>query len=346
MTAPLLEVDGLTKHYRSGGPFAGGSRVVRAVDGISFAIEQGTTLALVGESGSGKTTTAQLILRLEKPTAGTIRFEGTDISSAGRNGTRHYRQSVQAVFQDPYSSLNPRMRVGDIIAEPLQIHARLGRRELRARVGELLEQVGLQPHVARNFPHQFSGGQRQRIAVARALSLNPRLIVLDEPVSALDVSIQAQILNLLADLQKQLGLSYLLISHDLAIVEHMSHKVAVMYAGRLVELATVDRLYAEPEHPYTSSLMAAVPSIDPDSPLKDVVGGEVANPADLPPGCRFHPRCPLRRKLGEPEICVDVEPELVSLAPDHAAACHFAGTDHSPDAAFTAPTGVASISGG
>jgi oligopeptide transport system ATP-binding protein len=327
VTAPLLEVDGITKHYRTAGAIGGDRDLVRAVDGVSFAIEAGQTLALVGESGSGKTTTAQVILLLEKPTAGTIRFHGVEVSAGDRRVLREYRQAVQAVFQDPYSSLNPRMRVEEIVGEPLRIHGHLGRRELRTKVGELLEQVGLQPKVARYFPHMFSGGQRQRIAIARALSLNPQLIVLDEPVSALDVSIRAQILNLLVDLQRDLGLSYLLISHDLAIVEHMSHRVAVMYAGRLVETAPVDRLYAEPAHPYTTGLMAAVPSLDPDAPLRDIVGGEVANPGDLPSGCRFHPRCPLRRELGEPAICVEEDPALLPLAPDHACACHFRRPD-------------------
>lgn len=333
----LLEVSGLTKHYAASGPLSAGHGVVRAVDDISFSIDEGETLALVGESGSGKTTTAQMILLLEKPTSGAIRFNGVDVSRANRATMRTYRQSVQAVFQDPYSSLNPRMRVGDIVAEPLQIHARLTRRELAARVGELLEQVGLKPALARYYPHQFSGGQRQRIAVARALSINPKLIVLDEPVSALDVSIQAQILNLLTDLQKQLGLSYLLISHDLAIVDHMSHRVAVMYAGRLAEVADGERLYREPAHPYTRALMAAVPSVDPDVTLADIVGGEVSNPANPPSGCRFHPRCPLRRALGEPAICHEVEPALADVAPDHVAACHFAG----PDAATAPVSGIA-----
>jgi peptide/nickel transport system ATP-binding protein len=322
VTVPLLEVEGLSKHFRTSGTIGGGG-LVRAVDGVSFAIEEGQTLALVGESGSGKTTTAQMVLLLERPTAGQIRFRGADILAGDRRTLRAYRQAVQAVFQDPYSSLNPRMRVEEIVGEPLRIHGHLGRRQLRARVAELLEHVGLRPEVARHFPHMFSGGQRQRIAIARALSLNPRLIVLDEPVSALDVSIRAQILNLLADLQRDLGLSYLLISHDLAIVEHMSHRVAVMYAGRLVETAPVDRLYAQAAHPYTTGLMAAVPSLDPDEPLHDIVGGEIANPGDLPAGCRFHPRCPLRHELGEPAICVEQEPELLILSAEHACACHF-----------------------
>lgn len=340
MTTPLLEVEGLSKHFRTSGAIGGGG-LIRAVDDVSFAIEAGQTLALVGESGSGKTTTAQMVLLLEKPTMGRIRFRGVDVVPGDRRVLHAYRQAVQAVFQDPYSSLNPRMRVEEIVGEPLRIHGRLGRRQLRARVAELLEHVGLRPEVARYFPHMFSGGQRQRIAIARALSLNPKLIVLDEPVSALDVSIRAQILNLLADLQRDLGLSYLLISHDLAIVEHMSHRVAVMYAGRLVETAPVDRLYAKPAHPYTTGLMAAVPSLDPDETLRDIVGGEIANPGDLPSGCRFHPRCPLRRELGDPAICVEADPALLPLAPEHACACHFRrpGVD-APQAAGAEPIRV------
>jgi oligopeptide/dipeptide ABC transporter ATP-binding protein len=344
----LLEARGLTKHYAGEGRFGPGSGVVRAVDDISFTIGEGETLALVGESGSGKTTTAQMILLLERATAGEILYDGVDVTRADRQTLRKYKQSVQAVFQDPYSSLNPRMRIGDIIAEPLHIHGRLTRRELAARVGELLDQVGLQPSVARYYPHQFSGGQRQRIAVARALSLQPKLIVLDEPVSALDVSIQAQILNLLVELQQELHLSYLLISHDLAIVDHMSHRVAVMYAGKLVEIAEGRRLLADPEHPYTRALMAAVPSIDPDEPLRDIVGGEVSNPANPPSGCRFHPRCPLRRELGEPAICHEAEPPLALVGPDHRSACHFnrtveqasIGRTASPEGKAGSPSGI------
>jgi len=343
MSVPLLEVRDLVKHYPlAGGPFGGGNAVVHAVDGISFALEAGTTMAVVGESGSGKTTTARLILLLERPTAGSIHFEGQDISSASGATLRAYKRSVQAVFQDPYSSLSPRMRVRDIVGEPLEVHEKLGRTALRARVGELLEQVGLNPSAANAYPHQFSGGQRQRIAIARALSLNPKLIVLDEPVSALDVSIRAQILNLLVDLQRDRSLSYLLISHDLAIVEHMSHSVGVMYAGQMVELTSAERLYADPRHPYTEALMAAVPSIDPDQPLGLVVGGDVANPADPPSGCRFHPRCPLRESLGNPAICSETDPALGELDATHRVACHFrTPTGTTPEAA-PATSGVVS----
>jgi oligopeptide/dipeptide ABC transporter ATP-binding protein len=326
VSTPLLEVRGLVKHYPlAGGPFGAGTGVVHAVDGVSFGLEHGTTMAVVGESGSGKTTTARVILLLERPTAGSILFQGEEITNARGALLREYKRSVQAVFQDPYSSLSPRMRVRDIVGEPLQVHERLGRAALRARVGELLEQVGLSPAAANAYPHQFSGGQRQRVAIARALSLNPKLIVLDEPVSALDVSIRAQILNLLVDLQRDRALSYLLISHDLAIVEHMSHSVGVMYAGQMVELAPAERLYAKPEHPYTEALLAAVPSIDPDQPLGQIVGGDVANPADPPSGCRFHPRCPLRAELGNPEICSDEDPAAKIDASTHDVACHFRG---------------------
>ncbi|HYI65803.1 MAG TPA: oligopeptide/dipeptide ABC transporter ATP-binding protein [Candidatus Limnocylindrales bacterium] len=325
MTEPILEVDNLVKHFPlRGGSLGRESGLVHAVDGVTFTVAEGSTLALVGESGSGKTTTARMLLLLEEPTSGTIRFRG-ELVSRSSGFIREYKRSVQAVFQDPFSSLNPRMRVRDIVGEPLEIHERLGRHRLAVRVGELLEVVGLNPTTAGYYPHQFSGGQRQRIAIARALSLSPKLIVLDEPVSALDVSIRAQILNLLVDLQRQLGLSYVLISHDLAIVEHMSHSVAVMYAGQIVEHADKPRLYADPSHPYTRALLAAVPSPDPDIRLRDVVSGEVADPADPPPGCRFHPRCPLRLELGSPAICVDSDPALGTVDAAHRCACHFSG---------------------
>ncbi len=324
MTEQLLEVRDLVKHFPlAGGPFGSSKAIVHAVDGVSFSLATGTTMAIVGESGSGKTTMARIILLLERPTSGTILFAGDEITNASGALLREYKRSVQAVFQDPFSSLSPRMRVRDIVGEPLQIHERLGRAALRSQVGELLEQVGLNPSDANAYPHQFSGGQRQRIAIARALSLNPKLIVLDEPTSALDVSIRGQILNLLADLQRDRSLSYLLISHDLAMVEHMSHFVGVMYAGQIVELASAERLYGEHRHPYTEALMAAVPSIDPDQPLGPIVGGEVANPADPPPGCRFHPRCPLRKSLGNPEICSNLDPASEVADGTHRVACHF-----------------------
>jgi oligopeptide/dipeptide ABC transporter ATP-binding protein len=333
-SAPLLEIRGLTKHFSpESGVFGRRRGTVRAVDDVSFTLEEGTTFALVGESGCGKTTTARMVLLLEKPTSGTIRFYGEDVAHLKRASLREYKRSVQAVFQDPYSSLSPRMRVRDIIGEPLRIHEGMSGKALATRVGELLEQVGLNPSRASHFPHQFSGGQRQRIAVARAISLKPKLIVLDEPVSALDVSIRAQILNLLVDLQRDLGLSYLLISHDLAIVEHISHRVAVMNVGQIVEIADQEPLFGNPCHPYTRALMAAVPNVDPDIPLTNVVGGEVANPAEPPSGCRFHPRCPLRVERGTPSVCSDSQPLLVELSPDHWCACHLrAANDAVPPA--------------
>jgi oligopeptide transport system ATP-binding protein len=292
---PLLEVEGLTKHFpvRRGvlGRVMG---VVRAVDSVSFHIDAGATLGLVGESGCGKTTTSRLVLGLEQPTAGTIRFAGADLATLDRDARRGYRRAVQAVFQDPYASLDPRMRIRDTIAEPLIVNEReMSGADRRRRVLELLELVSLPARSADLFPHEFSGGQRQRIAIARALALSPRLVVLDEPVSALDVSIRAQILNLLRDLQKRLGVSYLFIAHDLAAVAHMSHTIAVMYLGRIVERGEVTAVALRPKHPYTQALFAAALPIDADGPGEGpVLGGEVPSPLSPPSGCRFHPRCP------------------------------------------------------
>ena len=296
MTAgmPLVEVSGLTRHFPVRRGVLGWSvGLVRAVDSISFSIDAGTTFGLVGESGCGKTTTSKLVLGLERPTAGTIRFQGEDVLALGTEGLRHYRRSLQAVFQDPYASLDPRMRVGSIIAEPLVINERLSAGEGRRRVQELLDLVGLAERSADLFPHEFSGGQRQRIAIARALALSPKLIVLDEPVSALDVSIRAQILNLLRDVQKRLGVSYLFIAHDLAAVAHMSHTIAVMYLGKIVELGEATAVAVEPKHPYTKALFAAALPIDLDrAPEEVILSGEVPSPLNPPSGCRFHPRCP------------------------------------------------------
>src|SRR5216117_663486 len=291
---PLLETTDLTKHFRvRRGTLGFGTGLVRAVDSISFTIAAATTLGLVGESGCGKTTTSRLILGLERPTAGRIRFEGKDVATLGRDDGRHYRRSVQAVFQDPYASLDPRMRVSAIVAEPLVINSELHAVARRRRVAELLDLVGLPERAATLYPHEFSGGQRQRIAIARALALEPKLVVLDEPVSALDVSIRAQILNLLRDLQQELGLAYLFIAHDLAAVAYMSHMIAVMYLGRIVEMGAAARVASSPQHPYTQALFAAALPAHPDEQREEIVlAGEVPSPLNPPSGCHFHPRCP------------------------------------------------------
>ena len=290
----LLAVENLTKHFVvRRGALGWSTGVVRAVDAVSFDIPAGSTLGLVGESGCGKTTTSKLILALETPTAGSIRFQGREVSALDREGRRAYRRAVQAVFQDPYASLDPRMRVGAVIAEPLVINADLDAAGRRRRVAELLDVVGLPERAATLYPHEFSGGQRQRIAIARALALSPKLVVLDEPVSALDVSIRAQILNLLVELQQRLGVSYLFIAHDLAAVAHMSRTIAVMYLGKIVEIGDADAIALEPKHPYTKALFAAALPIDLDRPREAIaLSGEVPSPLAPPSGCRFHPRCP------------------------------------------------------
>ena len=319
MPEPLLEVRDLKKHF----PVKGlrlwkSAGTVKAVDGISFTVNRGETLGLVGESGCGKTTTSKLVLAAERPTAGVIAFEGQDISALPDGQLRNYRRKVQVVFQDPYSSLSPRMRVGEIIAEPLQALDTMSRQELQSRVSELFELVGLRPDMARLFPHEFSGGQRQRLAIARALSTNSQLIVLDEPVSALDVSIRAHIIVLLEDLQARLGVSYLFIAHDLAAVSHLSQRTVVMYLGKLVEVADSLELCTKPLHPYTKALFAASLPSHPDEPREEIVlSGEVPSALNPPRGCRFHPRCPFAMAR-----CREEEPALTELSPGHTVACH------------------------
>ena len=334
MPEPLLEVRGLVKHFPvRRGFFARSAGRVRAVDGVSFDVRSGETLGLVGESGCGKTTTGRCILRLIEPTSGTVRFDGRDVTRLSRHDLRPLRRQMQVIFQDPYSSLNPRLTVGSMLGEALAIHGLARGTKARERVADLLDLVGLSPDHARRYPHEFSGGQRQRIGIARALAVEPRLIVADEPVSALDVSIQAQIVNLLQDLQRRMGLAYLFIAHDLSLVEHISDRVAVMYLGRIVELADAEALYRQPRHPYTVSLLSAVPVVDSARRRRRIVlEGDVPSPARPPAGCRFHPRCPMAR-----ERCSREEPALREMAPGHVSACHFAEELADPAGLFALP---------
>lgn len=315
----VIEVRDLKKYFPVGiGLLRGATGWVKAVDDVTFSVGQGETFSLVGESGCGKTTTAKVILLLESPTAGALLFRGKDIVNAKGESLADYRGSVQAVFQDPYSSLEPRMRVSSIIAEPLLGNKDLSRSDREGRVREVLAQVGLPPGAARLFPHEFSGGQRQRVAIARALASCPALIVLDEPVSSLDVSIRAQISNTLKDLQEQLGLSYLLIAHNLATVRYMSHRIGIMYLGKLVEVSPTEDLFEGPLHPYTRALLSAALPFDPDTPREEIeLPGEVPSPLNPPSGCRFHPRCAHVRPQ-----CREIEPVLKEQGKGHYVACH------------------------
>ena len=315
MTA-LLEVRHLVKHFGA----------VRAVDDVSFTIGEGETFALVGESGCGKTTTGRCLLHLMKPTAGEILFDGQDVSRLRGQALHDFKRRVQIVFQDPFSSLNPRFTVGRTVGEPLAVHRICPRSEIPKRVAGLLEMVGLRPEYAHRYPHEFSGGQRQRVGVARALALNPRLIVADEPVSALDVSVQAQIINLMMDLQKRLGVAYLFISHNLPVVRHLAHRTAVMYLGKVVESGPTEEVFARPRHPYTQALLSAAPVADPTRPRgRILLTGEPPSPRQVPPGCRFHPRCPHVR-----DVCKQREPELEAQGGGCEAACWLLEPEKSP----------------
>ena len=327
--APLVEVRDLVKHFPiRGGVLQRTTKTVQAVDGVTFDIRRGETLGLVGESGCGKTTVGRLLLRLIEPTSGSIRFDGKELTALKGSALKPYRRRMQIIFQDPYSSLDPRTPIADSIGEGLRIHGLGSPAERREKVRRMMDLVGLQSYHARRYPHEFSGGQRQRIGIARALVLEPDLVVCDEPVSALDVSIQAQVLNLLKQLQRELGLTYLFVAHNMGVVEHISDRVAVMYLGRVAELADRRSLFRKQEHPYTAALMSAIPIPDPQMRRKRVIlKGDVPSPVDPPTGCRFHPRCPLREELGSPAICAESIPPLIQLGEDHLCACHFRGVN-------------------
>ena len=323
---PVLEVDGLVKHYHVGSQLLGGGGTVHAVDGVSLTIGQGELLGLVGESGSGKSTVGNCIVRLVEPTAGTIRIRGTDVTHLARREMRPLRREVHMVFQDPYSSLNPRMTCGQIVGEPLRLHKIVPRRDRDRRIVELFDVVGLRPELRHRYPHELSGGQRQRVGLARALSVSPSLLIADEPVSALDVSVQASILNLLRDLQRGLGFSCLFITHDLATVEFLCDRVAVMYLGKIVEQAPTEELFAAPRHPYTQALLSAAVVPDPveqRSRTRIVLEGDVPSPLAPPSGCRFRTRCPLATRSAPQSV--EEEPELRPVAADHLVACHLVG---------------------
>ena len=325
---PLVEVDHLKVYFPIlTGIFQRQTGSVRAVDDITFEIRKGETFGLVGESGCGKSTTGRALIRLREATDGVVKFDGTDLASISKGDLRRMRRRMQIIFQDPYSSLNPRMTVGSIVAEPIETHKLASGKAKIDRVRELLELVGLNPNYVNRYPHEFSGGQRQRIGVARSLAVEPEFIVCDEPISALDVSIQAQVLNLLVELREKFGLTYLFIAHDLSVVRHISDRVGVMYLGKLVELGPPSAIYEMPAHPYTRALLSAVPIPDPKAERRRkrvILTGDVPSPANPPDGCRFHTRCWLYERLGRPEQCRTVDPELRTIAPDHRAACHFA----------------------
>ena len=322
---PILEVDGLVKHFpvRTGVVFQRTVGHVRAVDGVSFDLREGETLGIVGESGCGKSTLAQVLMQLEPPTSGSVRYKGEDVFSYRGEKLRRLRRNMQIVLQDPYTSLNPRMTVGDIVGEPFEIHGDVvAKHERRRKVQEMLEVVGLNPEHIERYPHQFSGGQRQRIGIARALALRPEVIICDEPVSALDVSVQAQVMNLLGELQREFGLSYIFIAHDLSVVRHLSDRVGVMYLGKIVEMGAAEQIYERPTHPYTQALLSAVPM--PDPTLRDRSGrirleGDVPSPVDPPSGCRFRTRC-----WKATDVCAEEEPELRVRVGEHPSACHHA----------------------
>ena len=320
MAENILEVNNLKKHFPiTGGLFKREVNSVKAVDGLNFNVKQGETLGLVGESGCGKSTTGKVLLRLLDATEGEVKFQGRDIHKLAKNKLRELRKEMQMIFQDPYASLNPRMTVSEIVGEPLDIHNLAQGKEKKARVRELLDMVGLSTKFAKRYPHEFSGGQRQRIGIARALAVDPQIIVCDEPVSALDVSIQAQVINLMEDLQEELGLTYIFIAHDLSVVRHISDRVAVMYLGKIVELADKNDLYDTPKHPYTKALLSAIPVPDPQHEKEKIIlKGDVPSPIDPPSGCTFHTRCPYAE-----DICMREEPVFEEKSEDHLAACHF-----------------------
>ena len=323
--APLVEVRDLVKYFPiKGGVLQRTVGQVQAVDGVSFDIRRGETLGLVGESGCGKTTVGRLLLRLLEPTAGSIKFDGVELTTLRGGALKPYRRRMQIIFQDPYASLDPRTPIGDSIGEGLRIHGLGTKAERRAKVARIMDMVGLQAYHARRYPHEFSGGQRQRIGIARALVLEPDLVVCDEPVSALDVSIQAQVLNLLKNLQRELGLTYLFVAHNMGVVEHISDRVAVMYLGRVAELAERRELFRQQEHPYTEALMSAIPIPDPELRRQRIIlKGDVPSPVNPPSGCRFHPRCQLRQSMDAPAICAEAVPPLIDLGGGHLCACHF-----------------------